>query len=473
MGENELIPGEGLIFQGPGRMPRSVLLLVGGSGSGKTSYGVEFMRQGVANGEVCLFVNCSPRLKPDRFNSFFDVKTKPDFIGLFDSNSNRPETLSSLLEKIKIWIKSHSKPGSTRVVLDSLTDLKARFEPDLVQRFVAALCDYLIPANSAALLTVSASGPSSEFLDAIGSLVDGIIQLQVEDSGGEVKRNIRLYSLQTAQSNPKWVSFRIGQDGKCEFDYLDSHGEEAGVPTCKLCGAQIIGNVAYAQSGNAAFHPQCFDTYRKIGELHGSHLLYALEPGVVNANFFFIDIVGLSNPLLSVEKQIKKIGDLNSLILSCDAFAKVPRDRKIVLPTGDGMAIGFLLNPELPLQLSIQLHRKLRDFNVGKNPDDRLGVRIGLSTGPVFVVPDVNTNQNVWGPGIILARRVMDLGNDGHILLAGNIAETLIELKDEYRKVITLVKDDLKLKHGLSVKLYSAYSEQFGNPVVPSRLELG
>lgn len=84
---------------------------------------------------------------------------------------------------------------------------------------------------------------------------------------------------------------------------------------------------------------------------------------------------------------------------------------KIVLPTGDGMAIGFLLNPELPLKLSIQLHQKLRSYNHSKKSnEDLISVRIGISSGPIFIVSDINGNQNVWGPGIIVARRVMDLG---------------------------------------------------------------
>jgi hypothetical protein len=165
---------------------------------------------------------------------------------------------------------------------------------------------------------------------------------------------------------------------------------------------------------------------------------------------------------------------LNALIGSCDAYSKVPKDKKIVLPTGDGMAVGFLINPELPLQLSIQLHRKLRAFNAKATSDKVIGVRIGLSSGPVFVVSDVNNNQNVWGPGIILARRVMDLGDDGHILLADNIAEALTNLKDEYRKVIRPISSGYKIKHGQQLKLYSAYSQDFGNSAIPARIsELG
>jgi hypothetical protein len=87
----------------------------------------------------------------------------------------------------------------------------------------------------------------------------------------------------------------------------------------------------------------------------------------------------------------------------------------------------------------------------------------------VFVVNDIKDNQNVWGPGIILARRVMDIGDSFHILLADRLAEDLIALKYEYRTTIKPIVD-YKIKHGQTIKLYSAYSKEFGNPKPPSRI---
>jgi class 3 adenylate cyclase len=141
-----------------------------------------------------------------------------------------------------------------------------------------------------------------------------------------------------------------------------------------------------------------------------------------------------------------------------------------VLPTGDGMAIGFFSNPELPLQLSVQLHHKLRSYNRNKKSDeDMIGVRIGLSSGLVFIVNDINNSQNVWGPGIILARRVMDVGDNLHILLADRLAEELIALKDDYRVTIKYLCD-YQIKHGQTIKLFNAYCEEFGNPNLPVKI---
>ena len=210
----------------------------------------------------------------------------------------------------------------------------------------------------------------------------------------------------------------------------------------------------------------CLETYKKLAGVYGSNISETGLPSeVVNVNFFFIDIVSLSDASLSVKKQIERIVSLNKMIGSCETYVKTPKD-KIIVPTGDGMAIGFLFNPQSPFQLSVELHQKLRIYNRGKSNGDMMGVRIGLSSGPVFIVKDIGNNQNVWGPGIILARRVMDIGDSFHILLAERLAEELIGLKDEYRTTIRYV-GDYQIKHGQRIKLYSAFSKEFGNPKPP------
>jgi hypothetical protein len=98
------------------------------------------------------------------------------------------------------------------------------------------------------------------------------------------------------------------------------------------------------------------------------------------------------------------------------------------------------------------------------------GIRIGLSSGAVFIVNDIKGNQNVWGPGIIiLARRVMDIGDNMHILISENMADSLIALRDEYRAIIKAI-GEYSIKHSQTIKLYSAYSDEFGNPSLPAKL---
>jgi hypothetical protein len=156
------------------------------------------------------------------------------------------------------------------------------------------------------------------------------------------------------------------------------------------------------------------------------------------------------------------------LIKECIAFQTTSKDSLLVLHTGDGMAIGFLQSPELPLNLAIELHRKIGIYNRAKIPTEALRLRIGIHSGPVFVVNDVLENKNVWGQGIIIARRIMDIGNDGHILLSSRVAEDLRELSDEYKKIITPLHD-YTIKHGQRILIYSVYGTDFGNPNVPIR----
>ena len=189
---------------------------------------------------------------------------------------------------------------------------------------------------------------------------------------------------------------------------------------------------------------------------------------LIHANFFFVDIVGLSDPEMSTKTQIKKIEALNKSIMECDAFKLTPEELKLVLPTGDGMAIGFLQGPELPLQLAIQLQEQISEYNKARIPSEIVQVRIGLHNGNVFVVNDIQGNKNVWGPGIIVARRVMDFGDENHILLSNTLAESLHELSDEYHKIIKPVHD-FTLKHGRTMLLYSAYGDKFGNPKHPTK----
>jgi hypothetical protein len=189
---------------------------------------------------------------------------------------------------------------------------------------------------------------------------------------------------------------------------------------------------------------------------------------LINGNFFFVDIVGLSSLAMPVEEQISRINALNSIISSTEVFRNTPKDLMIFLPAGDGLAIGFLQGPELPLMLAIELHRKLNDYNRDKTPADKLAIRIGMNDGAVYVVDDAYDRPNVWGPGIIMARRVMDIGDEGHILLSERMAKTLNELSDEYNQMI-YPQGMYRLKHDLKVLLYSAYGDDYGNKEKPTK----
>jgi hypothetical protein len=197
-------------------------------------------------------------------------------------------------------------------------------------------------------------------------------------------------------------------------------------------------------------------------------MVLEIPNNLIHAAFFFVDIVGLSSPVMSTNTQTVKITMLNKIIGECDAFKSVSKDEKLVLPTGDGMAIGFVNYLEGPLQLSKELHGKLNKYNENQDEMDKILIRIGCHSGNIFVVDDVNGNKNFWGPGLILARRVMDIGNANHILMTSSMAESLSELSDDFKKIIHPLHD-YKIKHGDVIFLYSVYDDSIGNSKMPSK----
>ncbi len=195
---------------------------------------------------------------------------------------------------------------------------------------------------------------------------------------------------------------------------------------------------------------------------------FTVPTDLVHASFFFVDIVGLSNPELSTSTQTTKIKSLNEMIKNCNAFSSVSPKDKLVLPTGDGMAIGFLHGLESPLNLAKELQSEIHHYNEDKLEEDQILVRIGLHGGNVFVVDDVLGNKNFWGPGIIIARRVMDMGDANHILMTSSMAESLLEISEDYDNIIFPLHD-YQIKHGDVILIYSVHGDTFGNPARPQK----
>ncbi len=187
---------------------------------------------------------------------------------------------------------------------------------------------------------------------------------------------------------------------------------------------------------------------------------------LIYAAFFFVDIVGLSNPILSTETQRTKIKILNETIYDCKTFLDSSKDNLLILPTGDGMLIGFKNGLEEPLKLAIEFHEKLANYNKKATSVEQIETRIGCNIGHVFVVKDVYENINLWGPGAILARRIMDMGDANHILLSSEIVNDLMELSQDYEKILHPLQN-YGIKHDGDLLAYSAFGDGFGNSTMP------
>src|SRR5947199_2236136 len=177
----------------------------------------------------------------------------------------------------------------------------------------------------------------------------------------------------------------------------------------------------------------------------------------------FIDIVAYSK--LSVNEQHARIEELNEVVRSSEQFRKAQAANRILkIPTGDGMALVFYKSPEEPAQCAFEIGRALKE-----NP--RLQIRIGIHSGPVSGVVDVTERTNVAGAGINIARRVMDCGDAGHILLSHHVAEDLAE----YERWRPFLHDigTFEVKHGMRVSVANLSSDAIINPRLPRKPQAG
>src|SRR5437588_12290784 len=137
------------------------------------------------------------------------------------------------------------------------------------------------------------------------------------------------------------------------------------------------------------------------------------------AHVLFLDIVGYSK--LSVNEQHARVDELNGIVRLSEQFQKAESaNRLLKIPTGDGMALVFYKSPEEPAQCAFEISRALKD-------NRRLQLRMGIHSGPVSGVVDLNERANLAGAGINMAQRVMDCGDGGHMLLSKHAAEDLEE----------------------------------------------
>jgi TolB-like protein/class 3 adenylate cyclase len=181
------------------------------------------------------------------------------------------------------------------------------------------------------------------------------------------------------------------------------------------------------------------------------------------AHLLLIDVVGYSK--LLVNEQIKLLRELNQIVRSTERFrAAEARDELIRVPTGDGMALAFFQSPEEPARCALEISKSLQD-----HPGMQL--RMGVHSGPISRVTDVNEKTNIAGSGINVAQRVMDCGDAGHILLSAHVAEDLCQFRHWQPYLHDL--GECEVKYGLRLHLFNLYKDGLGNPQIPEKLRPG
>ncbi|MGH2613135.1 MAG: hypothetical protein ACRDFB_08845 [Rhabdochlamydiaceae bacterium] len=191
-----------------------------------------------------------------------------------------------------------------------------------------------------------------------------------------------------------------------------------------------------------------------------------MTPSPINSYFFMVDVVGLSDPNNFTPQQVKIVKSLNHAISTTNVYKN--SQKKIILPTGDGMAIGFTSNNDhdKPYKLAKELHGKLRTNKI----IGRMRIRIGLNAGQIYKSLDVKGKPNYWGPGIIYAKRVMDIGGGGHILATANYAG---QFKDEKEGKTFKKIGKFPIKHEDEFEVCNVYGNFFGNNEIPPLVHIG
>src|SRR5215467_10360075 len=178
-------------------------------------------------------------------------------------------------------------------------------------------------------------------------------------------------------------------------------------------------------------------------------------------HILFLDIVGYSKLLADEQKEL--VQELNQVVRETEQFQAAEAEGKLTrLPTGDGMVLVFTNNPEAPVECALEISRKLQSR-------PRLKLRMGIHSGPINPVADVNQQANLAGAGINLAQRVMSCGDAGHILLSKHFAEDL----EHYAHWRSHLHDvgEVEVKHGAKIQLVNLYADQVGNAALPAKLK--
>ena len=179
------------------------------------------------------------------------------------------------------------------------------------------------------------------------------------------------------------------------------------------------------------------------------------------AHVLFMDIVGYSR--LPMDHQEAVLCTLQAVVSATPEFLQAQGSQEIIkLPTGDGMALVFFEDAEAAARCAVEVSRALKS-----HPEILL--RMGLHSGPVYRVADINANQNVAGGGINIAQRVMDCGDAGHILASQSVADVLGQLSSWKDCLHDL--GEAEVKHGVRVHLCNFYTDEVGNAELPRKLQ--
>src|SRR4030095_4226066 len=175
----------------------------------------------------------------------------------------------------------------------------------------------------------------------------------------------------------------------------------------------------------------------------------------------FMDLVGYSKLLL--DEQRERLQRLTEIVRNTEQVSAAEAGRKLIrLPTGDGMALVFFNSPEAPVQCAMEIAIALKN-----HPEIQL--RMGVHSGPINEIRDVDERINGAGAGINIAQRVMDCGDAGHILISKRLADDLAHSR-QWRPYLHDLGRCI-VKHGAPISVVNFYSDEIGNSQLPEKFK--
>jgi adenylate cyclase len=178
------------------------------------------------------------------------------------------------------------------------------------------------------------------------------------------------------------------------------------------------------------------------------------------AHVLFIDVVGYSKLLINEQREV--LQQLNEVVRAAPQFRQSSAAGKLIrIASGDGMALVFFQSPEEPVHCAMEIAKALKSY-------PQIRIRMGIHSGPVDQITDVNDQTNFAGVGINFAQRVMDCGDTGHILVSKRVADDLRQ--DRLWQPLLHELGEIEVKHGMKLGIVNLYNAEIGNSRAPEKL---